>query len=188
MALLQQGDVALAQTVDGGDIESVDGVVTMSGGLEVAAYLSLFGGNEDDDGTDDNPFTFWANLNEIDPTRRYVSETQNLLYRVPLTTVVLRRVEDAATRDLQWFLDSNTANVLEVTASIPALNTIQLDVRIEAFGIEENFQFVENWKASTGTFTPPAGSVELPFVEGFILLEDGGDIITEDGLGRLFLE
>ena len=50
----QEGDVLLFQTNDEGDIESIDGVVTMSGGLETMFYLSIFGGNEDDDATSGN--------------------------------------------------------------------------------------------------------------------------------------
>lgn len=188
MALLQQGDIALFQTNDGGEIDAVDGVIAMSQGLEVAAYLSLFGGNEDDDGSDDSPFSWWANLNETDPAKRYRSETQNLLYRVPLTTAVLRRVEDAAARDLEWFITNRVANTVSVTASIPALNTIQLDVAIQAVGVETRFRFVENWKASIGVYTPPVGSVTLPVVEGFLLKEDDGRLITGDGLGRLLVE
>ena len=48
--MTQQGDVLLFQTVDDGEINIENGVVEMSGGLETAAYLSLYGGNEDDDG------------------------------------------------------------------------------------------------------------------------------------------
>jgi len=58
----QQGDVKLFQTTDDGDIYVVNGIVEMSGGLETSAYLSLFGGNEDDDGSDGSPFSWWANL------------------------------------------------------------------------------------------------------------------------------
>ena len=46
----QHGDVLLYHTPDGGEIEMVNGLVTMSGGLETMAYLCLFGGNEEDDG------------------------------------------------------------------------------------------------------------------------------------------
>lgn len=144
----QQGDVLLCQTNDDGEINVVDGVVEMSGGLETAAYLSLFGGNEDDDGRDDNPATWWANLDEVDPSRQYRSETQNLLQALPATTGNLRRIEDAAARDLAWFLQNNVASSVTVVASIPGLNKIKLTINIEAVGEESSFEFVENWKAS----------------------------------------
>lgn len=144
----QQGDVKLYQTPDGGEIDVRDGLVDMSGGLETAAYLSLFGGNEGDDGRDENPHNWWGNLDEIDPARRYRSETQNILQALALSTGNLRRVEDAARRDLAWFTASNVASSVSVAASIPGLNRIKLTVDIEAYGEESRFEFVENWKAS----------------------------------------
>lgn len=144
----QQGDVLLFQTDDDGEINVVDGIVEMSGGLETAAYLSLFGGNEDDDGRDSNPATWWGNIDEIDPARQYRSETQHLLQSIPATTGNLRRVEDAAVRDLAWFAQNNVASSVSVVASIPGVNRIKLTIDIEAQGEESSFEFVENWKAS----------------------------------------
>lgn len=143
----QQGDVSLFQTDDDGNIEVEGGIVTMSGGLETAAYLSLFGGNEDDDGLQDNTANWWANLDEVDPVRQYRSETQNLLQSIPATTGNLRRIEDAAKRDLAWFTDNNVASSVDVVATIPAINRVKLTINIEAVGIESSFEFVENWKA-----------------------------------------
>ena len=144
---MQEGDVKLFQTDDDGNITVENGLVEMSGGLETAAYLSLFGGNEDDDGRADNPANWWANLDEVDPTRQYHSETQNLLQALPATTGNLRRIEDAAGRDLAWFVDSGVASSVSVAASIPGINRIKLTIDIEAVGQESSFEFVENWKA-----------------------------------------
>lgn len=145
---MQQGDVLLFQTDDDGEITVENGLVEMSGGLETAAYLSLFGGNEDDDGRGANPLTWWGNLDEVDPARQYHSETQNLLQALPATTGNLRRIEDAAGRDLAWFVGERVASSVTVAASIPGLNRIKLTVDIEAVGEESSFEFVENWKAS----------------------------------------
>lgn len=143
---MQQGDVKLYQTDDGGEIDVRAGLVGMSGGLETAAYLSLFGGNEDDDGRDESPFTWWGNLDEIDPARRYRSETQHMLQALALTSGNLRRVEDAAIRDLAWLTSSNAASSVSVSASILGPNRIKLVVNVEAYGEESRFEFVENWK------------------------------------------
>jgi len=145
----QQGDVSLFQTDDDGDITVIDGIVTMSGGLETAAYLSLFGGNEDDDGRSDNPVNWWGNIDEVDLDRQYRSETQNLLEALPATTGNLRRIEDAVNRDLAWFIESKVASSVNVTVSIPGINRIKLKINIEALGNESDFEFVENWKATT---------------------------------------
>lgn len=146
---MQQGDVKLFQTTDDGEITVTDGIVEMSGGLETAVYVSLFGGNEDDDGRADNSFNWWANIDEIDPDQQYRSETQNLLQSLPAITGNLRRIEDAANRDLAWFVTKKVASSIAAVASIPGLNQIKIIVDIEANGIESSFEFVENWKAST---------------------------------------
>ncbi len=143
----QQGDVSLFQTDDEGNITVEGGIVTMGGGLETSAYLSLFGGNEDDDGSQDNSANWWANLDEGDPAKEYHSETQNLLQALPATTGNLRRIEDAANRDLAWFITNKVASSVKVAASIPGLNKIKLTIDIEAIGEESSFEFVENWKA-----------------------------------------
>lgn len=148
MAAKQQGDVLLFQTNDDGEINVVKGIVEMSGGFETAIYLSLFGGNEDDDSRDGSSANWWGNLDEVDPARRYRSETQYLLQAISATTGNLRRLEDAAVRDLAWFLQSDAASSVSVVASMPSVNRIKLTIDIEAKGEESSFEFVENWKKS----------------------------------------
>lgn len=145
MSTIQEGGVLLYQTVDDGEINVENGLVEMSGGLQTAAYLSLFGGNEDDDGLADNAKTWWGNVTETENSRKYVSETQNLLEALPITSGNLLRVEDAAKRDLAWFIDEGVATSVSVTASILGLNMIQLDINID----QENFKFVENWRSTS---------------------------------------
>ena len=141
---MQEGDVKLYQTNDDGDISVTNGLIEMSGGLETAAYLSLFGGNEDDDGISGNVETWWGNLSETEKSHKYISETQNLLESLPITSANLLRVEDAAKRDLAWFKDEGVATNVSVTASILGLNMIKLTVNID----QERYEFVENWRAS----------------------------------------
>jgi len=146
--MTQQGDVLLQQTNDDGEIEVEGGVVTMSPGLETSAYLSLFGGNEQDDSAQDSTLGWWGNLSENEPAKRYVSETQNLLRSIPATSSNLRRIEQAALRDLEWFTAEKVASRVTVEATVPRLNTIRLTVTIEALGDEQQFEFTENWKAA----------------------------------------
>ena len=138
-------DVLLAQESDGGEICIEGGLVVLIDGFETAAYLSLFGGNEDDDGRDDNPLSWWGNIDETDPSRIYVSETQHLIDILPPTSSNLLRLEDAATRDLQWFLDVNAAIEVLVEVSIPRLNSVRFVITING---DETVEFIENWKAA----------------------------------------
>lgn len=124
-------DVLLRQEPDGGNIVVENGLVLLTDGLETAVYLSLYGGNEDDAAQADTTHQYWGNLLETDPARTYRSETQFLLKSLPLIPANLRRVEQAAKRDLQWLLDTATATKVDVTASIPALNRMQIDVAIQ---------------------------------------------------------
>ena len=142
-------DVLLFQTTDDGEINVENGIVKLSGGLETAAYLSIFGGNEDDDGRDLNPFNWWGNIGVIDKAEQYHSKTQNLLQSIPAIPNNLIRIEDAAKSDLKWFIDKKVASSIEVLASIPALNKIKLVINITADGIESSFEFTENWKAGS---------------------------------------
>ncbi|MCK5612866.1 phage GP46 family protein [Candidatus Pacearchaeota archaeon] len=142
------GDVKMKQEDDGGNIEFINGQPVMTGGFETATYFSLFGGNEDDDGSKDNPLQYWGNLLETeDPSKRYVSETQYLLRGLPASSANLRKIEEAAKRDTQWFIDTNAADKVTIVATIPALNKINISVTITAEGEETNFNFTENWKA-----------------------------------------
>jgi len=146
--MAQQGDIVLTQTDDDGDICVVDGLVAMSGGLSTSVYLSLFGGNEDDGGEQDSVLNWWGNIDENELERQYRSETQYLLQGIPATSGNLRRIEDAAVRDLDWLLSSNVASKVSVAASIPGLNRIKLIIDLEANGEESRFEFVENWKVA----------------------------------------
>lgn len=141
---MQQGDVLLFQTDNDGDINVTGGIVELSGGLQTTAYLSLFGGNEDDEGGSDLALTWWANLDELEPYRQYRSETQNALQALVAIPANLRRVEDAATRDLAWTVDQKVASSISVVATMPGLNKIKLTIDIDG---DKTLEFVENWKA-----------------------------------------
>lgn len=140
----QQGDVLLFQTNDDGDIDVTGGIVEMSGGLQTTAYLSLFGGNEDDAGGQDTALTWWANLDEVRPERKYRSETQNVLQALAASPSNLKRVEDAAGRDLAWLVEQKVATSVTVSATMPGLNKVKLTINIDG---DLTVEFIENWKA-----------------------------------------
>lgn len=143
--MMQQGDVLLYQTVDDGDIIVSGGLIQMTGGLDTAVYLSLFGGNESDDGIADNPLQWWGNIGETETAKQYRSETQNLLRSIPATTNNLQRIRDAVGRDLAWLSSEGVARELDITIGIPALNKVSITVDVDGFG----FEFIENWKNTT---------------------------------------
>jgi phage gp46-like protein len=123
-------DVLLRLGPDGGEITIEGGLALMSDGLETAALLSLYGGNEQDSGDADSAEQYWGNIGETEPARRYRSETQYLLRSLSAVPANLRRIEEAASRDLEWLTDSGLAQSIDVSASIPELNRVQIDVVI----------------------------------------------------------
>lgn len=150
MSEQQEGDVLICQTPDGGEIFVRDGVTEMTPDFRSAAYLSLFGGNEQDNGSDGNPNTWWGNILESDPALKMISRTQYLLRNIPATSGNLRRIEDAVRQDLQWFIDKKIANeIADVEAIIPSANRVKISGSINAVGEETAFEFTENWGAVT---------------------------------------
>jgi phage gp46-like protein len=115
--------------------------VLMSEGLETAAYLSLFGGNEDDagDGASER-HQWWGNFAETEPARTYRSETQNLIRSLPAVPRNLRRIEQAAARDLAWMIAAGIAKSIAVSASIPELDRVTVAVTIVT--LKEQIQLV----------------------------------------------
>jgi phage gp46-like protein len=142
----QQGDVLLFQTTDGGDVIIENGMMEMTGSFETALYLSLYGGNEDDDGTPTN--NWWGNIDETEPSKEYHSNTQHIIDGLPASSANLRRLEDAMLVDLAWFEDEGIANEITSSARISTLHHVDLSATITAEGVETSFQFTDNWKAS----------------------------------------
>jgi len=136
-------DVLLYQTDDDGEISISGGVVELSPGLETSVYLSLFGGNEDDAGGDDQSQGWWGNDGEV---QQYRSRTQNLLRSIPPIPANLRRIEDAAKSDLSWMLSEGVASDVGVSASMPGLNRVSIVVTING---DQQLTYSENWRAST---------------------------------------
>ena len=137
-------DVLLSHTADDGEVTFTAGQPRMTDGLETAVYVSLFGGNEDDSGLEDGDRRqWWGNLGELEPSRRYRSETQHLLRSLPITSANLRAIEDAAGRDLAWLVEGGFATLVFATARIPRINTIDLEVNITVDGRVHSFNFTE---------------------------------------------
>jgi phage gp46-like protein len=145
--MTQQGDIALRQTVDGGDITLIDGFIEMSGGLETAVYLSLLGGNEQDEGRLNNPLQYWGNFIEDLPERQYRSRFQHLLASLPAVSSNLRRLEDAALLDLKWMLDTRVVTETFVTLALVSADRVQATIEINADEGRIRLEFWANWKA-----------------------------------------
>jgi phage gp46-like protein len=135
-------DVLLFHEDDGGNINFVNGAADMSAGLEGAAYLSMFGGNEQDSGEEaDDPLEWWGNKTESVPTKKYRSRTQNLLRSFPIVPGNLRRLEEAAGLDLAWFVEDGPASYVGVVCSIPGLNRVRWVISVVIDDEKFSFEF-----------------------------------------------
>lgn len=122
-------DVLLFQTVDDGEIEAVNGVITLSDLPGSAAFISLFGGNQDGS-------TWWGDA-------AMTSRTQQLLDELPPTSGNLLRLTDAMRRDLAWMTQAPYGWAVETAAFIPALNRVTLTADINGTA----YQFTQEWNA-----------------------------------------
>jgi phage gp46-like protein len=137
-------DAHFYATEDGGEIDFVNGQAVMSDGLEAAAYLSLFGGNEEDSGVDpDEPQQWWGNFGESEDRKQRSRTVYALNTLIPIPAN-LRQIEDAARQDLAWML-TDVATSIEVTATMPAPRRLELEVEIEIGETSYTFTFGENW-------------------------------------------
>ncbi|MNJ72800.1 hypothetical protein D3C77_695090 [compost metagenome] len=94
-----------------------------------AAYISLFGGNQDG-------AAWWG-----DPAM--ASQTQRLLDELPPTSGNLRRLEDAMKTDLAWMSSAPYGWTVTTLAFIPALNRVTLVADINGTA----YQFTQEWNA-----------------------------------------
>lgn len=157
----------------------MDGFLQMTGGLPTAVYLSMFGGNYEDDGLKDNTQSWWGNTQESDPVSTYRSETQFAVESLPAIPANLRRIESAIYRDLQWLLDKKIVSLVTAVASMPALNRIQINITVQAEGDEHHFEYVECWRA--GVFEP----ILEPLAPEWRVLESYYPRLTENGEPRI---
>jgi len=134
-------DVLLYQSTDDGEIVVENGVMRMTSGYETACYLALFGGNDDDDGIEGNPATWWGNAGENEPERHMVSQTQNILRRLPVSSGSLRQVENAVKNDLAFFPN------VQVSTAIVGLNKIKITIILTFDTDIFTVEFIENWKS-----------------------------------------
>lgn len=125
-------DVVLLEndTSDGGEITCVGGVVLTDEGVSTAAYISLFGGNQEDSGNqEDDAVQFWGNLLEEDTTRHIRSRFGYLVDNLPATTANLARLKAAAESDVAWMASSDgPLDEVTVTLSVPAPKRIEVEV------------------------------------------------------------
>lgn len=140
-------DVLLKQTPDGGAINIEGGLVEMTGGFESAFYTALFGGNKEDDGSQNAKFNWWGNLTEENPDFHYRSKTQYLLRTLAPISGNLIKIEAAVKSDLNVFISIGAVDTIEVSAALVDVRKVEIKINAVADGEKIELKYIENWKA-----------------------------------------
>ena len=148
MSDIFEGDVFLFDTVDGGEISVVNGLVIADKKFSTAAYLSLFGGNVADGGRVDNNKTWWGNrFAETSEKEKIVSRFQALIKSLPLTTKNIFLAEQAAKEDLAWMIDEGIADEIVTNIKVVDRFRCELEVIIKKNGeLIEKSSYKVNWE------------------------------------------
>lgn len=129
------GDVLLFDTGDGGQISILNGLVMPDKRFSTAAYISLFGGNDDDMGRVDNNKTWWGNrFSNISNNELVVSRFQSLTKKLPLTSKNIALAEQAARDDLNWMIMEDVADEVSVAVQAIDKNRINLNIVVKKDG------------------------------------------------------
>jgi phage gp46-like protein len=144
-----EGDLLLEDTPDGGDIRIENNLFVSDRSFNTAVYLSLFGGNKDDNGKVKNNKTWWGNtLEGTAENEKLVSRFQAIIFGLPMTTKNIQEAESAARLDLKWVIDEGIAEKIIVLGRALSRTKFALYVDIQAGGnsIYEH-TFLLFWKA-----------------------------------------
>lgn len=130
---MQEGDVLLYQTPDGGNINVEDGIVQMTQGLETAVYLSLF-----------SPDDWYGNDTTDNESEKLHSETELIISKKPQTSKNYQLLVQAIESDLKWLTES-LANNVTASVSSDTLNRVNIDVTIEQDSGSTNLTYTVPW-------------------------------------------
>ncbi|MCL2093826.1 MAG: hypothetical protein FWH12_06490 [Treponema sp.] len=146
-----EGDLLLFDTVDGGDVAIADGFFISDRALDTAVYLSLFGGNKEDNGKVKNRKTWWGNtLRGVSENQKLVSRFQAIIFGLPMTTKNILDAEEAARLDLEWLISEKLAD--EIVADGRAVSNKRFDLKIQITSGEKIIfknTYAVPWKAGS---------------------------------------
>jgi len=130
-----EGDLLLYDTPDGGDIRITEGFIASDRTFGTAVYLSLFGGNKEDNGRVRNRRTWWGNtLRGVNENQRLVSRLQAVIFGLPMTTMNILDAEEAARLDLDWIIAEQIADEILTDGRAVSQNRFNLKIQINAKG------------------------------------------------------
>jgi phage gp46-like protein len=130
-----EGDLLLEDTPDGGDIRIENDLFVSDRSFNTAVYISIFGGNKDDNGKVKNDKTWWGNtLGDTVENEKLVSRFQAIIFGLPMTTKNIQEAETAAVLDLNWLIKEGAADKIITAGRATGRNRFALTVQIRSGG------------------------------------------------------
>lgn len=134
----QYFDLAIIETLNGGDLQLVGNDLAVVYGVENMPYLSMFGGNIDESTVNQNAnqptseqnFDWWGNnlLMKNNSSTQFISQTEKTLNNTQLNSAGRVTIENAIASDLQFLA---TSAKIKVTAVIVATDKININIEIQ---------------------------------------------------------
>lgn len=148
-------DLAIVETLNGGDLQKVGNDLAVVYGHENQFYLMMFGGNvavNTENAIPGDAKDYWANnlLFPSDQARQFNSNTERILNTTPLTSAGRLKIENAIKQDLKFSTDLGV--VVTVTVTIPATNKVTVEIKGVFSGGEKRIMVITYAKKSNGDF------------------------------------
>lgn len=136
-------DALLTFTPDGLEMQISQGVVAVAQWVESAIVLSFIG-NSDDPGLANASRQYWANLLARHSHQKLRSEFAHLADGLPITSGNLRKMQEAAERDLAWMTEPGPNGVplaesAAVTVRSPERYVVNLSGSVVVRGVSYPF-------------------------------------------------
>lgn len=128
-----EGDPRLYSTGSGSDIVVANGQPEMDEGLENAVYISLFSSPG-----------WWGN--EVSSEAEKLGSEFETIARRTLTNAARIDAEEYARGALAWMLDAGAASLIEVSATIPSVGMLGLEILIARPAGDVVLRYEVNWQ------------------------------------------
>ena len=145
-------DINLFEGGSGGEMRILNSDLLMSETIYQTIYLALYGGNVEQDTTEDESdleenFDYWGNqlFYSNNPDKWFNSQTERTLSTVALNGEGRKLIEDAVNADLQFL--NNVVN-FEVEVSISSNNRAEIAIFISEFQNQSDRQLKMVWENS----------------------------------------
>ena len=168
-------DVAIIETLNGGDISKLGNDVALALGFENMPYIAMFGGNPQQStpsiriGGEQN-FDWFGNVFESDPVVQTNSSTERTLRNVALNSAGRVSIEQAVNTDLQFM---KAFAIVNVSVSIISDDRVQIDIEIIEPTNKQNKNFRYIWDSTLQGLTIAENNYQLPLEGiGYWIIED----------------